>query len=164
MNLVADVFSMKERSRIMARVHSKDTLPELIVRSKLHRLGFRFVLSPDYLPGKPDIVLPRFRKLIFVHGCFWHQHKGCKASERPSSNLEYWNKKLERNIKRDKRNVNDLKRAGWDVLVLWECQVRNNDSLEGRLEKFMRSASAHPPLRRKDIKGGRYEKQKTDTN
>jgi DNA mismatch endonuclease (patch repair protein) len=134
---VADVFSKSERSRIMANVHSKNTSPELIVRSMLHRLGYRFRLTSNKLLGKPDIVLSRFHKLIFVHGCFWHQHKSCKASERPTSNSEYWNNKLGRNILRDKKNIAYLRKSGWDVLIIWECQVRNKTSLINKLEKFM---------------------------
>jgi len=122
----------------MARVHSKDTTPELIVRSTLHRLGYRFSLSPKKLLGKPDIVLSRFHKLIFVHGCFWHQHKGCKASERPSSNSDYWNKKLDRNVLRDKKNITSLRKAGWDVLIIWECQIRRETILLNKLESFLK--------------------------
>lgn len=135
---MADVFTKSKRSHIMARVHSKDTTPELIVRSTLHRLGYRFSLSPKKLLGKPDIVLSRFHKLIFVHGCFWHQHKGCKASERPSSNSDYWNKKLDRNVLRDKKNTTSLRKAGWDVLIIWECQIRRETILLNKLESFLK--------------------------
>jgi DNA mismatch endonuclease (patch repair protein) len=135
---VADVFTKNKRSQVMARVHSKDTSPELIVRSTLHRLGYRFSLSSKKLPGKPDIVLSRFHKLIFVHGCFWHQHKNCKASERPSSNSGYWNNKLDRNILRDRKNMALLTKSGWDVFIIWECQTRNILSLSNKLAKFMK--------------------------
>ena len=141
---MADVFTKSKRSQIMARVHSKDTTAELIVRSTLHRLGYRFSLSSKKLPGKPDIVLSRFHKLIFVHGCFWHQHKGCKASERPSSNSDYWNNKLDRNILRDKKNIASLKTSGWDVLVVWECQIRKGLSLSNKLVKFMKKPNKRP--------------------
>jgi DNA mismatch endonuclease (patch repair protein) len=136
---MADVFTKSERSRIMAQVHSKDTTPELIVRSTIHRLGYRFSLSAKKLPGKPDIVLSRFHKLIFVHGCFWHQHKNCKASKKPSSNSEYWNNKLDRNILRDRKNTASLKKSGWDVLIIWECQIRNTISLSNKLANFMKT-------------------------
>lgn len=142
---MADVFTKNKRSQIMARVRSKDTSPELIVRSTLHRLGYRFSLFSQKLPGKPDIVLSRFHKLIFVHGCFWHQHKGCKASERPSSNSAYWNTKLDRNVLRDKKNVASLKKSGWDVLIIWECQIRRKLSLLGRIEKFMKTPNKSFP-------------------
>jgi len=135
---VADVFTKSKRSHIMARVHSKNTTPELIVRSTLHRLGYRFSLSSKKLPGKPDIVLSRFHKLIFVHGCFWHQHKKCKASERPSSNSEYWNNKLDRNILRDRKNTASLKKSGWDVLIIWECQIHKNNFLLSKLARFIK--------------------------
>jgi DNA mismatch endonuclease (patch repair protein) len=142
---VADVFSKSKRSQIMARVHSKDTSPELIVRSTLHRLGYRFSLSSKNLPGKPDIVLSRFHKLIFVHGCFWHQHNGCKASERPSSNSDYWNKKLDRNVVRDKKNIASLRKSGWDVLIIWECQIRRKIALLSRIEKFIKTPNKSFP-------------------
>lgn len=142
---MADVFSKSKRSQIMARVHSKDTSPELIVRSTLHRLGYRFSLSSKNLPGKPDIVLSRFHKLIFVHGCFWHQHNGCKASERPSSNSDYWNKKLDRNVVRDKKNIASLRKSGWDVLIIWECQIRRKIALLSRIEKFIKTPNKSFP-------------------
>jgi DNA mismatch endonuclease (patch repair protein) len=138
---VADVFTKSKRSWIMAKVHSHDTSPEIIVRSTLHRLGYRFRLYSDKLPGKPDIILPRFHKLIFVHGCFWHQHKGCKASARPSSHSEYWNKKLDKNVLRDKRNLAALKNAGWDILIIWECQILKKISIVNKIKKFMKTAN-----------------------
>lgn len=141
---MADVFTKSKRSQIMGRVHSKDTSPELIVRSILHRSGYRFSLFSNKLPGKPDIVLSRFHKLIFVQGCFWHQHKGCKASERPSSNSDYWNNKLDGNIARDKRNIATLKKTDWNVLIIWECQIRKQNSLLNKLEKFMKSPNKGP--------------------
>ena len=127
----------------MANVHGKNTSPELIVRFVLHSLGYRFRVASDKLLGKPDIVLSRFHKLIFVHGCFWHQHKGCKASERPSSNSTYWNKKLDRNVLRDSKNIALLKKSGWDVLIIWECQVRNKSYLLKTIEKFMKKQNKH---------------------
>lgn len=134
---MADVFTKKKRSQIMASVHSKNTTPERIVRSTLHRLGYRFSIASNKLPGKPDIILRRFRKVIFVHGCFWHQHKGCNASERPISNSEYWNNKLDRNVLRDRKNISLLKKNGWDVIIIWECQIRKNSALVKKLSKFM---------------------------
>lgn len=124
----------------MARVHSKNTSPELIVRKELQRLGFRYSLNSAHLPGKPDIVFPKRQKLIFIHGCFWHQHKGCKASKRPTSNIDYWSQKLERNISRDKRNITTLKKSGWEVLVLWECQIKKPGFLTRKLMNFMQKS------------------------
>lgn len=123
----------------MARVRSKDTGPERAVRSLLHRLGYRFRLHRRELPGVPDLTLPKYRTVVFVHGCFWHQHKGCKAAERPASNCEYWDAKLDRNLSRDAENKKRLKALGWKVVVVWECQLRNPERLSERLHQLLRS-------------------------
>jgi DNA mismatch endonuclease, patch repair protein len=107
----------------MGRIKSKDTEPELIVRSVLHKHGFRFRLHVDKLPGKPDIVLPKFKIIIFVHGCFWHSH-GCKNSKIPYTKYNWWKDKLESNVSRDKKNSELLVSMGWNVLVVWECEFR----------------------------------------
>lgn len=125
-----DKLSPTDRSRIMSAVHGKNTAPELTVRKTLHALGFRFRLHRKDLPGKPDIVLPKYRTCIFVHGCFWHQHPKCKRATRPSSNVEFWNEKLDGNVARDKENIRTLKRLGWRVLVIWECKTKNVDVLK----------------------------------
>jgi len=132
-----DVFSPEERSRIMARVRGVNTNPEKVVRSLVHRMGYRFRLHVKELPGKPDIALPRHKKVIFVHGCFWHQHKGCKQAERPTSNTDYWNKKLDRNIIRDGDNIEKLEYLGWKVLVIWECEIKKPDLLTERVLSFL---------------------------
>ena len=119
----------------MARVKGKDTGPEKTVRSALHRLGYRFRLHRKDLPGKPDIVLPRRRAVIFVHGCFWHGHPGCPRAARPTANADYWNAKIDANIDRDRRARNRLRRLGWRVMVVWECRIRKN--LDGRLRRFL---------------------------
>ena len=134
---MVDKFTQKKRSSIMSRVKGKDTQPEKAVRSVLHRMGYRFSLYRSDLPGKPDIVLSRHKKLIFVHGCFWHGHKGCERSKRPSTNVEFWNRKLSANIKRDSQSVRDLKRQGWKVLIVWACQIRNTDRLHQTLTSFL---------------------------
>lgn len=103
---------------------SKDTKPEILVRKLLHGLGYRFRLCRKDLPGKPDIVLPKYRTVIFVHGCFWHQHAGCKAASRPSTNVEFWEKKFARNRERDARVEAELAALGWRVIVIWECEVK----------------------------------------
>jgi DNA mismatch endonuclease (patch repair protein) len=118
----------------MGCVGSRDTKPELLVRSLLHRLGFRFRVNDGSLPGSPDIVLRRHGSVIFVHGCFWHQHSKCSRSKRPSSRVDYWNPKLEANVKRDTRVRVELRRLGWRVLTVWECKVGNVDRLIHRLE------------------------------
>jgi DNA mismatch endonuclease, patch repair protein len=128
-----DRFSPAKRSEIMSRVRSKDTRAETIVRSFLHRLGYRFRLHSKDLPGRPDIVLPRHRAIIFVHGCFWHQHHGCPKATLPESNRERWDSKLNRNVERDKANEDALRNAGWNVAVIWECELKNVDTIVGSL-------------------------------
>lgn len=132
-----DTISKEERSALMARIHSKDTQPELAVRSILHHLGFRFRLHRKDLPGKPDIVLPRYRKIILVQGCFWHGHF-CTLASKPKSNQEYWRKKIKANRSRDRRVKRELIKQGWAVLELWECEVRKEIGLAEKLEAFMR--------------------------
>ena len=134
-----DVFTPEERSRIMAKVKGANTTPEKTVRSLIHRMGYRFRLHVKELPGKPDIVLPRHKKIILIHGCFWHQHEGCSQAARPTSNTDYWNKKLDRNMIRDNGNMQRLEYLGWDVLVLWECEIKNQDLLLERLTSFLSS-------------------------
>lgn len=134
---MADVFSKEKRSWIMSRIRGRDTKPEMLVRSVVHRMGFRFRLHCRELPGKPDIVLPRHKKVIFVHGCFWHGHKQCLRSRRPTTNTEFWNKKLDANIARDKRVRMNLRRLGWKVLVVWECETSDPDRLFAKLERFL---------------------------
>lgn len=109
----------------MARVRSKDTAPELKVRRALHRLGLRFRLHRSDLPGRPDVVLPRYRTVIFVHGCFWHRHSACPRSSMPKTRAAYWDAKFKANLARDQRNIEALKAAGWQVLIIWECETKN---------------------------------------
>jgi len=126
---MADVFSEEKRSAIMASVRSKDTKPELLVRSLLHRLGYRFRLHRKDLPGKPDIVLPKYSTVIFVHGCFWHGHRGCIRSKLPKSRPEFWRDKIESNVERDRRARIELMAQGWNVLTIWQCQIRGKSDL-----------------------------------
>jgi len=121
----------------MSAVRARNTKPEQIVRSVLHRMGYRFRLQAKNLPGKPDIVLPKYRVAIFVHGCFWHQHLECKKAKRPASNTEFWNKKLDDNITRDARNHQLLTDEGWKVLVVWECETSDVMALEGTIRRMM---------------------------
>ncbi len=120
-----DKISKSQRSLIMSKVHSKDTAPEMIVRSLLHRMGYRFRLHQKVLPGKPDIVLPKYKTIIEIRGCFWHRHEGCQRASTPKSNTEYWQKKFENNIERDQLNEIKLKKLGWKVIIIWECEVKN---------------------------------------
>jgi DNA mismatch endonuclease (patch repair protein) len=137
---VADKYTAAQRSMIMQRVHKRDTLPERRVRSLLHRLGLRFRLHDSTLPGCPDIVMPRHRKIILVHGCFWHGHRGCRRAARPTSNVEFWDGKIDRTMGRDRRNLRKLRSLGWKVLVLWECRLGDTERLLKRLDRFVQGA------------------------
>jgi len=118
-----DSVSHSKRSLIMARVRSEDTRPELTIRRLLHSLGYRFRLHRRDLPGNPDLVFPSRRKVVFVHGCFWHQHRCARGNRVPSSHREYWVHKLQGNVTRDRKNRCQLRRLGWDVFIVWECQT-----------------------------------------
>ena len=122
----SDIYSKKRRSEIMSLVRSKNTKPEIQIRSELHRLGYRFRIHRKGLPGYPDIVLSKYRSAIFVHGCFWHQHEGCKKATIPKTNHEFWLKKLQENVIRDRKNVAKLKESGWNVVVVWECEIKKD--------------------------------------
>lgn len=123
---MVDTISPEHRSWNMSRIKGKNTKPELIVRSQLHRMGFRFRLHRKDLPGKPDIVLPKYKTVIFVHGCFWHGHKGCKFFVVPKTRTEFWVNKINTNIRNDKKNHRLLKKMGWKVVVCWECQLKKD--------------------------------------
>ena len=134
---MADTFIRAERSAIMAKVRGKDTGIEMLVRRMVHSMGYRYRLHDSKLPGKPDLVFPSRRKVVFVHGCFWHKH-GCRRGRRsPVANAEYWEHKRERNRVRDKKAVRELRSAGWKVLVVWECRIRNLDGLHNKLLSFL---------------------------
>ncbi|MDQ2785165.1 MAG: DNA mismatch endonuclease Vsr [Chloroflexota bacterium] len=124
-----DVYDTQTRSRVMRSVKSRDTKPEMRVRRTLHAMGYRFRLHRGDLPGKPDITLPRYRTVLFVHGCFWHQHEACERAERPTSNTAYWQKKLSRNVERDYANRLALEVAGWYVVTVWECEIDSAKNL-----------------------------------
>jgi DNA mismatch endonuclease (patch repair protein) len=123
----------------MARVKASDTHPEKAVRSILHRLGFRFRVHRRDLPGKPDIVLSKYKTIVFVHGCFWHGHKGCKRSARPATNVLFWNTKLSANESRDRRIKRQLRKQGWKVVVIWGCETTRNDRIQRKLLKCLSS-------------------------
>ena len=126
----------------MSRIRGRDTRPEKLVRSLLHRLGFRFSLKRRDLPGRPDIVLPRHKTVVFVHGCFWHRHAGCRNSVLPKTRPEFWLAKLDGNVARDRRNVAALKRLGWKVLTVWECELADEQKLSRNLlSKLSRAAN-----------------------
>lgn len=139
---MVDVFTKEDRSKIMARVRAKDTAPELKVRRLLHALGYRYVLHAKNLSGRPDVVFTRRRMAIFIHGCFWHQHPGCKAAARPASNVEYWRQKLTRNVARDISTREVLGAAGWRVLVIWECEINGKGKEEALTRNLIRFLGA----------------------
>ena len=132
-----DTLTPTERSVRMALVRSRDTQPELKVRKLLHAMGYRYRTHDGRLPGNPDIVFPRRRKIIFVHGCFWHRHKNCPLARMPKSRVAFWREKLEGNRRRDGRVAAVLRRAGWSVATVWECQLANMERLARRLRRFM---------------------------
>ncbi|MCE7970199.1 MAG: DNA mismatch endonuclease Vsr [Leptolyngbya sp. PLA2] len=132
---VGDSLSRADRSALMRRIRSKDTGPERIVRSCIHRLGLRFRLHDSQLPGSPDIVLPRLRTVVFVHGCFWHRHPRCRFAYMPKSHTQFWREKFRSNRLRDRRNQAALGRLGWRVLILWECETRDIVALSDRLRR-----------------------------
>lgn len=136
-----DVLSPEQRRRTMAAVKSVNTKPEIAVRRLLHGLGYRFRLHRKDLPGKPDIVLHKYKAVVLVHGCFWHQHPGCKHAARPASNLEYWSAKLDRTVIRDTKQHAELEALGWQVIVVWECEIRDADRLSHHLQDTLRPRS-----------------------
>ena len=132
-----DTLTPAERSERMSRVRSKDTKPEMLVRSLIHKMGYRYRLHARDLPGNPDIVLPSRGKIIFVHGCFWHRHGRCKNTRWPKSKLDFWEPKLEANHRRDKVVRRSLRGMGWKLMVVWECQLANATKLAIRLRRFL---------------------------
>jgi DNA mismatch endonuclease (patch repair protein) len=137
---MVDHVEATRRSAIMARVRSRDTGPELIVRRALHALGFRFRLHRRDLPGRPDIVLPRFKMAIFVHGCFWHCHPGCAKAGEPKSRTGYWREKLAGNVERDARVQRELCESGWRVKTVWQCETKDGVQLLARLKELLQPA------------------------
>jgi DNA mismatch endonuclease, patch repair protein len=133
------------RSALMSRIRSSGTGPELVVRRLLHARGLRFRLHRKDLPGSPDIILPRYRLAIFVHGCFWHQHPGCRLASKPKSRNEYWDPKLATNVERDARAAAALQNMGWRVETIWECDVRQADKLTARIEAIISNLADCPP-------------------
>jgi DNA mismatch endonuclease (patch repair protein) len=128
-----DRISPEKRSEVMGRVKGKNTTAELLVRGLLHKMGYRFRLHRSDLPGKPDIVLPKYRLCIFVNGCFWHQHPGCPRATIPASNVDFWETKLMRTKERDHQNITALSKLGWRTMVIWECEIKNTSRLQTAL-------------------------------
>ena len=137
------------RREAMRRVRSSDTSPERVVRSIVHDLGYRFRLDGRYrgqkLPGTPDLILARLHAAIFVHGCFWHQHDCPRGDRRPATNTAYWNAKLQRNVERDQRNIRELRKDGWTVLIVWECELKQPKRVRGCLQRLLRRLDDRVP-------------------
>ena len=132
-----DTLTPEQRSERMSRIRGKGTKVEFLVRRLVHALGYRYRLHRKDLPGCPDLVFPGRRKVVFVHGCFWHRHEGCKLARMPKSKVDFWEKKLEANRQRDLRDQEALSRLGWDILVLWECELKDRDRLLATLVEFL---------------------------
>lgn len=132
-----DRLSPERRSYLMSRVRSKDTTPEMTVRRLVHALGYRFRLHGRSLPGKPDLVFAGRRKVIFVHGCFWHRHPGCSKATDPKSRAEFWRGKFDRNVERDRWAEAELLARGWEVMVIWQCETKNIENLKSKLIGFL---------------------------
>lgn len=124
---MADVLTAKQRRFCMSRIKSKDTKPEIMVRKFLFSHGFRYRVNRKDLPGRPDIVLPKYKTVIFINGCFWHGHPGCKYATMPETNKEFWTKKINSNMERDISNVNELIKSGWRVITIWQCQLKSKN-------------------------------------
>lgn len=136
-----DRLSKQHRSWNMSRIRDRNTKPEVAVRSLLHRMGFRFRLHAKDLPGRPDILLPKYRTALFVHGCFWHRHPRCKFAYHPKSRIDFWTQKFKGNVARDRKTRAALRGLDWNVIVVWECELRDMDALAERLEYELADAS-----------------------
>lgn len=134
-----DIVSESQRSWNMSRIRARDTQPERTVRSALFKAGLRYRVDVHDLPGKPDIVLKRYRTVVFVHGCFWHRHPGCKLAYTPKSRNDFWEAKFERNVERDREVETQLRQAGWRYLVIWECEVRDDSQLQALIREIKSS-------------------------
>jgi DNA mismatch endonuclease, patch repair protein len=141
---VADILTKEKRSALMSRIRGRNTKPELAVRSLLHRLGYRFRLHVRDLPGRPDIVLPRYRLVVLVHGCFWHRHSGCRFCYVPKTRADFWHKKFEGNIRRDREVQLALRKIGWRVMVVWECEVKDVRRLNRRMSRTLNRFKSNP--------------------
>lgn len=148
---MADVFSKSKRSYVMSRIRGRDTGPERAVRSMLHRMGYRFRLHRADLPGKPDILLPRFGTAILVHGCFWHRHTGCRFAYTPKSRTEFWSSKFASNVARDRVVKKALAKLGWKIVIVWECELACPERLLSRLKAAL-TARADSTVRTRPAK------------
>ncbi|MFC2004858.1 very short patch repair endonuclease [Chloroflexota bacterium] len=136
-NIIMDTITAQQRTRNMSRIRSKNTAPELAVRQMLTKSGVRYRLHLMSLPGKPDITIARRKTIIFINGCFWHQHENCKRRSMPKTNVGYWHNKLQRNVDRQQAHILDLKNQGWKVGIIWECQTKNEARLNDALQSIL---------------------------
>lgn len=134
---MADIFSKAKRSEIMSKISGKETKPEILVRKFLFAQGFRYRKNDKKLVGKPDIVLPKYKTVIFVHGCFWHGHKNCPKAALPTTNREFWENKIGGNIERDKANQQKLKNLGWKIITIWQCRIKNKMLFEKTMKQVV---------------------------
>ena len=141
---MTDIVDSRRRSEMMAGIKGRDTKPELVVRRIAHKLGLRFRLHRKDLPGRPDLVFPRRRLAIFVHGCFWHRHDGCRYAYTPKSRIGFWTRKFAQNIARDRCNEEALRTLDWRVLIIWECETRDEDTVRQYLEEYVKWGEAPP--------------------
>lgn len=141
---MSDIYSKQKRSKIMSKISGTETKPEVLVRKFLFVKGLRYRKNVSKLPGKPDIVLPKFRTVVFVNGCFWHSHKNCKAANLPQTRHEFWRDKIAANVERDKRNIEKLEQEGWEVIVVWQCDLKSKERRESRLIKLVEEIRNSP--------------------
>jgi DNA mismatch endonuclease (patch repair protein) len=146
-----DIWDKKKRSEVMSKIRSKNTKPEIALRKALFAKGYRYRINDKNLPGKPDIVLSKYKTAIFIHGCFWHEHEGCKRSHLPKSNIEYWKNKIRSNKERDNNNKNQLVALGWGVVVVWECEVKTAEKLESVVNNIVDSLKEPPAGKTKNL-------------
>ncbi|WP_338041703.1 very short patch repair endonuclease [Methanosarcina barkeri] len=135
---ISDIYSREKRSKIMSKIRGKETKPEILVRKFLFSEGFRYRINDERYPGKPDIVLPKYNTVVFIHGCFWHGHEGCKASKLPKTNSEFWEKKISDNVTRDRKNIKILISDGWNVIIVWQCEIKSKSKREERLKLLVK--------------------------
>lgn len=140
---MADIFSKAKRSEIMSKISGKETKPEIKVRKYLFAKGFRFRKNDKKLPGKPDIVLPKYKTVIFIHGCFWHHHENCPKSSLPTSNREFWENKINGNVERDKLNQSALVKTDWNVITIWQCQIKNQTVFKETMDEVVKNISGN---------------------
>lgn len=140
---MADIYSKGKRSLIMSHISGKNTKPEMIFRKTLHQFGYRYSLHKKELPGKPDLVLRKYKTVILINGCFWHGHKNCKASTLPATNKKFWEKKISDNILRDKKNNKELKTLGWNVITVWQCQLKNQTHQQKTLKRIIKELNKY---------------------